>query len=329
MPIKKHTSYSALSLLLPISENKLLTAVKENNFSKIEKFIIKYHLDTDTDDLSRIEMMKNAICDMAGQGNKKLLGKLQGNYLNVFKKCLSGDALYRATKNGHLDVVDSLLKNLGRSQKNQIIGAALIQATKMNNQQIFIDLIANVNVDFASIKENNKDLFDVACQYNASEIKQYLIDFGCGKEENVNVETRDNVVVPLESIQSTNPFISIRSSYQLFTHAPTFQERLERINKTNEVPEHLQDIFSGNCAIINDPIKSPTGFIFDRTSLRNYFIQKGQLPGSINCPYSGNLISDAILGFETDQAFKKTLEDYVSKCEHNYDKTRHASPFYL
>lgn len=104
----------------------------------------------------------------------------------------------------------------------------------------------------------------------------------------------------------------------------TFQERLAEIGYEGEIPEEYLCAFSGE--LINDPIATSSGIIYDRSSLIRYFESKGN-PDKLPCPMSMSediLISKTELTSQPNVYFKNKLNDFVTQKEKEHAAKKKA-----
>ena len=92
----------------------------------------------------------------------------------------------------------------------------------------------------------------------------------------------------------------------------SYQARLNRINYTGDIPEHMKSTISGD--IMNDPITISSGITFDRRELHQWFGQKH----STTCPITRRTISRDQLAFASTVYLKNMIEQFVTAKEQEH-----------
>ncbi len=89
----------------------------------------------------------------------------------------------------------------------------------------------------------------------------------------------------------------------------SYQARLNRINYTGDIPEHMKSTISGD--IMNDPITISSGITYDRRELHQWFGQKH----TTTCPITRRTISRDQLAFASTVYLKNMIEQFVTAKE--------------
>lgn len=254
--------------------------------------------------------------------------------------CQPRTALMYAAKDGDIDIVRCLLAvpgiNVNAVRSRDPNGykdkgdTALLYAIRGDHLDVVKALVAVPGINVTITQNENETALMVAAAYGNFEIVQALLTV-----PNIDVRARSSRGYKASGIAKLYGHIEIANLLKQFNSGNgydpmpivtntglSFSERLANIPdfNQNDIPKEFIDPISFD--IINDPVVFRSGITYDRESLAQYFVSRGN-PSFIECPITrDNIHKIELRSNKSSSTIKNLIEKFVRN-EEDKHKKRH------